>query len=137
MTHAPGDILTPSGDSSRMRTLGKVGRSIGSMTAAEPPFGRVSRSRESRSRLLARVAFEAVWERDLRTDALSWDGNLESMFGYDRSEAENYIGWWRERVHPEDLDRLEQVLSEAIRSGAPGWSNEYRFRRKDGSWAWV
>lgn len=92
---------------------------------------------EARERLLARVAFEAIWERDFDSEALSWDRNLESIFGYDRDEVANRVSWWRERVHPEDLERVEQAAAQAIRGDAPGWSSEYRFRRKDGSWAWV
>src|SRR5947208_11359097 len=96
-----------------------------------PPIG------ETRDRLLARVAFEAVWERDLQNDTLKWDENIESIFGYHRDDAVNDISWWRNRVHPDDLEQVDQVASQAIQGGAPGWSNEYRFRRKDGSWAWV
>jgi len=92
---------------------------------------------ETRERLLARVAFEAVWERDLRSDSVTWSLNLESLFGYRPDEVVNHISWWRERVHPDDVEQLEESVSEALRSGAAGWSNEYRFRRKDDSWAWV
>jgi two-component system, NarL family, sensor histidine kinase UhpB len=95
------------------------------------------RRSEARDRLLAHVAFEAVWERDLRSDAVNWDRNLESIFGYHRDEVVNHISWWRERVHPDDLERVEQIASQAIQSGASCWSSEYRFRRKDASWAWV
>jgi two-component system, NarL family, sensor histidine kinase UhpB len=99
---------------------------------------RTSRKRtEARDRLLAQVAFEAVWERDLQSDALNWDRNLESIFGYHRDEVVTHIRWWRERVHPDDIEDVEQITSQAIESGASGWSSEYRFRRKDGSWAWV
>ncbi|HKR66592.1 MAG TPA: PAS domain-containing protein [Thermoanaerobaculia bacterium] len=93
--------------------------------------------RERRDVLLARIAFEAVWQRDLRTDALEWDGNLESIFGYRRDEVGHHIGWWRQHVHPDDLERVEAVTASALNSAASGWVNEYRFRRKDGSWAWV
>jgi len=103
------------------------------MSATKPP----SALRETRDQLLARVAFEAVWERDFQSDALKWDENLESIFGYGRDEVGNHVTWWRERVHPDDVERVEQVVSQAIQGDAPGWSNEYRFRRRDGSWAWV
>ncbi len=96
-----------------------------------------SRRSEARDRLLAHVAFEAVWERDLQSDAVNWDRSLESIFGYHRDEVVNHISWWRERVHPDDLEHVEQIASQAIQSGASCWSSEYRFRRKDGSWAWV
>jgi len=92
---------------------------------------------ERLDRLLARVAFEAVWVRDLRNDAVKWEETLESNFGYHCDEVGNHVSWWRERVHPDDVKQVEQAASQAIESGAPGWSNEYRFRRKDGSWAWV
>jgi len=95
------------------------------------------RRTEARDRLLAQIAFEAVWERDLESDAVEWDGNLESIFGYRRDEVVNHISWWRERVHPDDLERVEQTASQAVRRGASCWSSQYRFRRKDGSWAWV
>ena len=92
---------------------------------------------EVRDRLLARVAFEAIWERDLDNDAVSWDANLESIFGYPRDEVVDQVSWWRDRVHPDDLQRVEEVAAQAINGDAPGWSSEYRFRRRDGSWAWV
>jgi two-component system sensor histidine kinase UhpB len=94
-------------------------------------------STERRDHLLARVAFEAVWERDVETDTLDWDGNVESIFGYRRDQVARDAGWWRSRVHPDDIERVQQTADEAMSSGAAGWWSEYRFKRKDGSWAWV
>ncbi len=98
---------------------------------------RLPRASEARDSLLAKVAFEAVWEREINDDAMRWDGNVESIFGYPRDEVEGRIACWRERVHPDDLACVEKTAAEAIRGNAACWSNEYRFRRKDGSWAWV
>src|SRR5258708_26749912 len=106
------------------------------MSVTKPPFGSSTDLSEARDRL-AGVAFEAIWERDLENDALRWDENLESIFGYQRDEVASHLAWWRERVHPDDRARVEQTAADAIRGDAPGWSNEYRFRRKDDSWAWV
>src|SRR5258708_39628729 len=93
------------------------------------------RRSEARDRVLAHVAFEAVWERDLQSGAVNWDRSLESIFGYHRDEVGNHISFWRERVHPDDIERVEQIASQAIQSGASGGANEYRFRPKKGSWA--
>src|SRR5213078_2150030 len=106
------------------------------MSVTKPPFGSATDLSEARDRL-AGVAFEASWERDLDNDALHWDENLESIFGYRRDEVASHLGWWRELVHPDDRARVGQTATDAIRGNAPGWSNEYRFRRKDDSWAWV
>jgi two-component system sensor histidine kinase UhpB len=107
------------------------------MSSTKPPVARPLTLGEARDRLLAGVAFEAVWERDLQSDAVQWDENLESIFGYHRDEVVNHISWWREHVHPDDLERVEHIASQAIRGDASRWAIEYRFRRKDGSWAWV
>src|ERR1044071_3266598 len=96
------------------------------MPAPNPSFAPPPLAGEARERLLARVAFEATWERDLHSDGLCWDRNLESIFGYPHDEAARHLSWWRERVHPDDLARVEQAAAQAIRGGAPGWSSEYR-----------
>src|SRR5690242_2961332 len=92
---------------------------------------------ESRDQLLSRVAFEAIWERSVGSDTLNWDPRLESIFGYPLDEAVNHLDWWRAHVHPDDVERVERTAREALKSGASGWSNEYRLRRRDGSWIWV
>src|SRR5438105_292243 len=90
---------------------------------------------EPRELLLARIAFEASWERDLRTGKVSWATGL-AMFGYPRSEVVEDVSWWRERIHPDDRERVLQTFERAL-EGTPVWSAEYRFRRRDGTWAWV
>jgi signal transduction histidine kinase/PAS domain-containing protein len=46
-------------------------------------------------------------------------------------------GGWRKRIHPEDVERVDETIRRAVASGASGWSCEYRVRRADGDWAWV
>ena len=43
--------------------------------------------------------------------------------------------FWRERVHPDDLARVETEIGRLF--GNDVHSLEYRFRRKDGSYCWV
>src|SRR5689334_9735197 len=95
-----------------VRSCGRVVVSMSGTKDLSNPSPMQSRS-ELRERLLARVAFEAVWERDLHTDALNFDENLESIFGYRREEVVNHLDWWRTRVHVDDADRVEQIVTEA------------------------
>jgi signal transduction histidine kinase len=44
---------------------------------------------------------------------------------------------WRERIHPEEVARVDATIRHALSAGAPGWSCEYRMHRSDGTWAWV
>ena len=61
--------------------------------------------------------------------------NLKRVFGYDPSEYLENPDFWRDRVHPEDLARVEAEISRLFGNGFHVL--EYRFRRQDGSYCWV
>jgi PAS domain S-box-containing protein len=82
-----------------------------------------------------RATFNAIWDWDLRTDAIWWNENFQTLFGYRAEEIEPDIASWKNRIHPEDLDRVKTSIHAAIDSGKQSWSDHYRFRRKDGSYA--
>jgi len=57
------------------------------------------------------------------------------VFGYTPAEYLEDPSFWRDRVHPEDLERVENAISKFFQNGVH--TVEYRFRRKDGSYCWV
>ena len=61
--------------------------------------------------------------------------NIERLFGYSPSEYLENPNFWRERVHPEDLARVEAEVGTLFQTDRQ--AIEYRFRRKDGSYCWV
>jgi PAS domain S-box-containing protein len=61
--------------------------------------------------------------------------NIRRAFGYDPTEYLSEPNFWRQRVHPEDLARVEAAISTLFGNGIH--TLEYRFRRKDGSYCWV
>jgi PAS domain S-box-containing protein len=61
--------------------------------------------------------------------------NIERILGYAPNEYLKDPGFWRDRVHPDDLTRVEAEISRLIKNGIHAL--EYRFRRKDGSYRWV
>ena len=61
--------------------------------------------------------------------------NIERLFGYSPSEYLKNPNFWRERVHPEDLARVEAEVGTLFQTDRQ--AIEYRFRRKDGSYCWV
>src|SRR5215472_18405557 len=61
--------------------------------------------------------------------------NIGTVFGYTPAEYLENQSFWRERVHPEDLPRVEETISKFFHNGVQ--SVEYRFRRRDGSYCWV
>src|SRR5215471_4720901 len=61
--------------------------------------------------------------------------NIKRVFGYDTREYLENADFWRERIHPDDLARIETEVSRTFESGVNAL--EYRFRRSDGTYCWV
>lgn len=89
---------------------------------------------EERYRLLNLATNDAMWDWDLRTGQLWWNEAVELLFGYAKEEVSSELDWWAERVHPEDRERVKHTLHEVAQRG-DHWSADYRFLRKDGTYA--
>jgi adenylate cyclase len=61
--------------------------------------------------------------------------NIEMLLGYAPREYLDNPNFWRERVHPDDLQRVETEVTDLFKNGKH--TLEYRFRRKDGTYCWV
>jgi PAS domain S-box-containing protein len=58
------------------------------------------------------------------------------IFGYDQEQWKSSPGFWIDRIHPEDRDRVVAVNIATNRTGDP-YVAEYRFRIVDGSYRWL
>jgi two-component system sensor histidine kinase UhpB len=92
---------------------------------------------EERFQLVARATNDAVWDWDLATGALWWNEHVTTLFGYPKAEVRGEIEWWYQHLHPEDERRVVSGIHSTLDAGAQSWSAEYRFRRRDGSYAYV
>jgi PAS domain S-box-containing protein len=96
-----------------------------------------TRAAEERFRLLARATNDAVWDWNIASDVLWWSEGFETLFGFAREELESGVNSWLSRIHPEDMERVLASVHRLLAAGEAQWSDTYRFRRKDGSFAWV
>jgi diguanylate cyclase (GGDEF)-like protein/PAS domain S-box-containing protein len=119
-----------SGDS---HIIAVISRDIRNRIAAEEAL---SKSNE-RFNLAVRATNDVVWDWDLATDELWWNENLTAAFGYLREDIGPGAKAWYELIHSEDRDRIVTELHRELELGGESWSDEYRFRRKDGSYAFV
>lgn len=95
------------------------------------------RENEDRFRLVVQATNDAVWDWDLSTNLFWWNEGLTTLFGYAREEAGTDATWWTEHIHPEDQERVISGIYEQIDGDGKSWSDEYRFQRKDGSYAYI
>jgi len=61
--------------------------------------------------------------------------NVRDLLGYEREEYLNSPDFWESRIHPQDSPRILRAYSRLFEEDR--LSNEYRFRKKDGSYCWV
>jgi len=96
-----------------------------------------SREHEERFERVARATNDTVWDWDLVAETIWWSEGISSVWGYAPKEVEDSLAWWTERLHPDDRDRVEKSLGDAMSGTSGNWSDEYRFQAADGAFRTV
>ncbi|MBT1703941.1 PAS domain S-box protein [Chryseosolibacter indicus] len=89
-----------------------------------------------RYELLSRATNDTVYDWDLKTDTIIWNHGLYTVFKYDGNIGFN-TEWWKERIHPEDVDRISEQISNSFALKDHKCDGVYRFRLEDGSYKYV
>jgi PAS domain S-box-containing protein len=89
---------------------------------------------QSRRRLAEaqQVAHIGSWERDLRTNEVTWSDELFRLFGLQSHEGSVSYERFLSFVLPQDASRIRALVDEAIRERGP-LDFDYRITRADGS----
>lgn len=95
------------------------------------------RATEERFQLVNRATFDVIWDQNLHTKAIWWSDQLEVIYGYRPDEAGKNGDFWRSCIHPDDYARVTAGVRRALLSNDETWFESYRFRRKDGAYAYV
>jgi PAS domain S-box-containing protein len=82
---------------------------------------------------------DAIWDWDIQQDKVLRVGDgLKNMFGYEIAEAASDKNFWIDRVHPDDIKMMTDKRSHVLfHTNELYWEDEYRFRRSDGTYAYV
>ena len=92
------------------------------------------RASEDRFRLAAEAVNGIIYEWDILTGHVERQRGLYEVLGYHAAEVPPTAAWWREQIHPDDLEVIEQQFMELAGNSNVG---EYRVRHKDGRWLHV
>ena len=91
------------------------------------------RRSEERFHLVARTVHESIWDLDLVSGRF-WSSELTRPLFGQSDVADVGFETWVDRRHPEDAERVAASFQEALEGDESTWSEEYRFRRADGSY---
>lgn len=117
----------------RTGELARLAASLQTEVAERREIEKQLRESEQRYRLVAKASNGTVWDWNLVSDRLQWSEGAKTIFGY-ASEAirpEEAL----DRVHPDDKERVIAGVRAVLNSGQDYWSDEYRHKRADGSYA--
>lgn len=93
------------------------------------------RASETRLALALKASKMGIWEWNIKTGELTWSDELKELFGLQPADDITYEKYLS-LLHPEDRERAQAVIQEAIRTG-----KEYRIEHRtiwpDGSEHWV
>jgi PAS domain S-box-containing protein len=95
------------------------------------------RESEIQMRLFMEATADCIWNWDLVGARVTRNVGFERLFGYTVNEIVPTIDWWAERLHPDDRKKVWAMYEDTVASGRTTCLYEYRFRRRDGSYAVV
>ncbi|WP_127846746.1 PAS domain S-box protein [Psychroflexus aestuariivivens] len=94
------------------------------------------KSSNEKFRRVSEAINDVIWDLDLESDRIIWSQGLKGLFGYEPEEFGNEIESWSQRLHPEDYDRVLSSFESALNNSKEDfWRADYRFKRKDDTYA--
>jgi diguanylate cyclase (GGDEF)-like protein/PAS domain S-box-containing protein len=79
-----------------------------------------------------------TWEWNVQTGATRFNSQWGEIIGLSLDElGPGSRQAWLDRIHPQDLQRLEPILNRHLAGASSGYECEVRLRHRDGHWVWV
>ncbi|HET9209926.1 MAG TPA: ATP-binding protein, partial [Thermoanaerobaculia bacterium] len=123
----------PVRDESGRLLVGGVAADITDMKRAEEAL----RESEERFRLATEAVNGMIFDWSLATGAVQRSHGLLPLLGYWPEEVEGQLDWWKGRIHPEDVERVNREIWGAVDADRASFSAEYRVLHRDGRWVHV
>jgi PAS domain S-box-containing protein len=92
---------------------------------------------EERLRLALFAAKQGIYDLDLTTGIAQVNAEYATMLGYDPATFDETNARWRERLHPDDRDKVYGTYEAYIRGEIPCYKVEFRQRTNAGDWKWI
>lgn len=81
--------------------------------------------------LIGNITNDVILKLNLNTNEIVY--TKKSFFGYTDGEIEKTMEWWVTRIHPDDQERVSQLMTSLVERTITNAQVEFRFRSADGS----
>ena len=95
--------------------------------------------KESKQRLELAIkgAELGIWDWNIKKREVKYNERSAEMLGSSVDELNGPLDYWEERVHPEDLPRVNRKVKTHLRGETEIYKTEHRLKTKSGEWIWV
>ena len=78
-----------------------------------------------------------LWDWDLARNTVKWSEESYRQFGFDRETFSGGVDAALARLHPDDRERMTEVIARVLKSGAKEYAAQYRLVHLDGTVRWI
>lgn len=82
-------------------------------------------------------AGQGLWDWNPETGEDYYSPEYYSLLGYADQEFKPGYEKWRELIHPDDIERVENAFSDYIEGKTDNYDVEYQIRKKSGDYLWI
>ncbi|MEO0621774.1 MAG: ATP-binding protein [Pseudomonadota bacterium] len=93
------------------------------------------RESEQRYRVALDGALLGVWEWDVSNGSVAYEDRNRELLGYTREEFPDTFAAWSDRVHPDDITAVLEIVQRHLETGE-SYRIDYRIRAASGRWHW-
>ncbi len=90
-----------------------------------------------RSNLAIDGAGLGTWDWDLTSSVVIFNHIWAKSLGYCLEDIKPHVDAWRELLHPEDVERVNQSLEQNLSGKTQLYDTRHRLRAKNNEWIWV
>ena len=121
------------------RQDGSISRIIGAMVdkTKEIEYREALRHQSYKFEMIAKSSNDVLYDWNMKSDEVWWSEGWQLRFGIAETEIENNFEWWKQRIHPDDREKVSTSYLKAIESGDESWIEYYKFKNGRGRYSIV
>lgn len=87
--------------------------------------------------LALKGANAGLWSWNIKTGEDLLDERWCAILGYTKDEVKQHVSTWEALIHPDDKNRITNVIQKHFENENNEYREEYRMKCKNGEWKWV
>jgi PAS domain S-box-containing protein len=98
---------------------------------------KVQQESKERLDLALNGANAGLWSWNIKTGEDLLDERWCGILGYKKEEVKQEVSSWENLIHPDDKERIFEVVNKHFEDENNAYKDEYRMKCKNGKWKWI